>query len=256
MANTKTSRLALSDWQAQTLRLTIFPASGSIVSPHEKWWEQLVGEPPVDVLSQPRLGSYQAGGPFENGKLVLVVEPLKMDWVYTTLDNESDDAVSVGRLDTGLDVLRDIANRWFKNASVPSVARIAFGAVLISPIDSRETGYALLSSYLRFEVDANDTSDFLYQINRRRDALTNIVGLRINRLTKWSLMTLFRTRMALNPESSRLISEEKRGAFARIELDINTSPDFQGELNLLQQITVFDELIDLGIEIVQQGDIP
>lgn len=38
-------------------------------------------------------------------------------------------------------------------------------------------------------------------------------------------------------------------------MDINTVPDFQGELSREQLPQVFQELVDLGREIAKEGDI-
>jgi hypothetical protein len=42
----------------------------------------------------------------------------------------------------------------------------------------------------------------------------------------------------------------------RLELDINTLPEFQGELERAQLSSLFHELVDLAVEIANQGDIP
>jgi hypothetical protein len=41
-----------------------------------------------------------------------------------------------------------------------------------------------------------------------------------------------------------------------IELDINTSPDYQEDLPKEKLPQIFRELVDLGKEIVKEGDIP
>ena len=44
--------------------------------------------------------------------------------------------------------------------------------------------------------------------------------------------------------------------FAQLELDINTALDFQGEFEKGQVQSIFAELVQLGCEIAEQGDIP
>jgi hypothetical protein len=42
----------------------------------------------------------------------------------------------------------------------------------------------------------------------------------------------------------------------RVEVDINTSQDFQGELPQVLLPKILEELINLGQEIIREGDIP
>jgi hypothetical protein len=61
--------------------------------------------------------------------------------------------------------------------------------------------------------------------------------------------------LRIGPESVESIFEAEYFA-CRIELDINTVPDFPGELDREILQPIFGDLVDLGQEIVREGDIP
>ncbi len=103
-------------------------------------------------------------------------------------------------------------------------------------------------------IDPDGSSDLFYQINRPRPSATPIEGLRINRLTKWSVQIAQRLTVTLGPDGvvARTIGEEQA---CRLELDINTAPTFSGMLPVEHLEQLLREMIDLGREIAQQGDV-
>jgi len=131
--------------------------------------------------------------------------------------------------------------RWL--AGCPPLQRLAFGAVLTRPVDDLLTGYRQISDYLPFvQLDPESSSDFSYQINRPRNS-TVISGLRINRFSRWSVARVFASTF-----------DTQIGC--RVELDINTAQEFQGELPQEKLPVIIQELVDLGKEIAENGDIP
>ena len=134
--------------------------------------------------------------------------------------------------------------------------RLAFGAVLLQPIKSHQDAYKQLGHYLpSITLDPEGSSDFLYQINRRRDSTTGVAGLKINRLSKWAMVNFMTMRFSSSPELMLYHPSTATTSFVQLELDINTVPDFQGELEREQLPSVFSELVQLGCEIASQGDI-
>ncbi len=254
MSDIQKERLPLSKWEAQMLRLTVFPSPAADIVTHN-WWEELVGEPPVDVRSQPRMGSRQEGGPFARGKLVLNIEPIRIDWLYTNVSDPNSPSVSVGPFEENLGLFQELVERWFNLETAPSAVRLAFGAILLAPAETREEGYRQLSPYLPFDLDPVGSRDFLYQINRPRAPRSKIEGLSINRLTKWSVMSSHEVLFAVTPDKSEQIGIEKVRYACRLELDINTSPEFEGELSREEQSGTFRELVEIGTEIVLEGDV-
>ena len=134
---------------------------------------------------------------------------------------------------------------------------MAFGVVLLSPMDSRVLGYRQLAAYLpAVNIDPDHSTDFFYQINRARDSATGITNLRINRLSKWSVAQISTAGLVLEP-TRILYHDVPQGYLAcRLELDINTAAERREPLPRETVSNVWQELLNLGREIVIDGDQP
>lgn len=253
-------RLPLAEWQVETLRMTVFP-SQPLQTEAVTWWADLAGEPPEASLRLPRTHGLQEEGPFGvgEGKLVLRVEPNRVDWVLAPRENPGAEVAGflvVGSLPELPESFCQVISRWFDFETCPSAQRMAFGAILLRPVMDYQASLVQLTAYLPFlESVRGDVSDFLYQINRRRDSSTGIPNLRINRLSKWSVAAVTSSEVALQPHTMRLSPTQTQYA-CRLELDVNTVPNFPGELSRDQQPIVFRELVHLARQIAGQGDIP
>lgn len=254
----ESARLSLTAWQVETLRLTAFPSPAAQVT-EPTWWTDLVGEPPETRILHPRKGGWQEKGPFKGGKLVLRVQPNRIDWLFTPVNDQEQEVESfptIGSFPESLDVFLPLMVRWFDLETCPPVQRLAFGAVLLQPVEDRQAGYRQISPYLpSVQLDPEGSSDFSYRINRPRDSSSGIIGLRINRLSRWSVATWRAAEFSVGPALVGYFPGEEHYA-CRLELDINTVPDFQGELHREQLPQIFEELVDVGKEIATEGDIP
>jgi len=136
----------LSVWQAEILRVTCFPSSTTSLSA-TNWWENVIGEPPENTSVRAREGLRQEEGIVNDKKIVLGVQPTRIDWVMQSTENENLLPIGAfGAFTDNLDSFLTIISRWLKIA--PPLTRIAFGSVLSFPVDTRETGYELLAKYL------------------------------------------------------------------------------------------------------------
>ena len=254
----ESARPSLTAWQVETLRLTAFPSPAAQVA-EPTWWTDLVGEPPDTRISRPRMGGHQEEGPFRGGKLLLRVQPNRIDWSFTTAEDQEREVESfptIGSFPESLEKFLPLMLRWFELEPCPPAQRLAFGAILLQPVEDRPAGYRQISPYLpSIRLDPEGSSDFSYQINRPRDSISGITGLRINRLSKWSVATWRAVGLSMEPTRIGYFQSQEHYA-CRLELDINTVPDFQGELHREQLPRIFEELADLGKEIATEGDIP
>ena len=245
-------------WQVNTLRMTAFPSPAAQVT-EPTWWADLMAEPPEKRISQPRRGERREEGALAKGKLTLGVGLIRIDWVYTVADDpkfEVDGFPTVGTLPEALETFRLLMHRWFALDTCPPIQRLAFGAILWQPVENLQTGYQQLATYLpAVALDHEGSSDFGYQINRPRTSSTGMAGLRINRLSKWSVMSLGSAEFAISAPGIAYIAQPLSFA-CRVELDINTVPEFRGEFTGEQLPQIFAELVDFGCEIARRGDIP
>jgi len=103
--------------------------------------------------------------------------------------------------------------------------------------------------------DSPDCSDFLYQINRPR-ASTLTEGEPVNRLSKWSAAASQTVHLNLLPISRQTLAPVSAVKIAtRLELDISTRAYRTSPLDHSTIPAIFDELLDLGLEISERGDI-
>jgi hypothetical protein len=208
---------------------------------------------------RPRQGGSQEEGAFATGKLILSIGPTRIDWLLTGVSEQKsngEDTLTIGAFPDVLRSFQELIERWFTLETCPSLIRVAFGAVLLQPSASHQDAYQQLGRYLSsMTLDPEGSSDFFYQINRRRDSTTGIAGLKINRLSKWAMVN-FTTMMFSGSPERILYHPSMSASFVQLELDISTVPDFQGEFERGQLQPVFSELVRLGCEIASQGDIP
>ncbi len=255
--DTTLNRPPLSAWQTELIRFTAFPSPLMTVA-KQNWWEELMGEPPMKQNREPRTFEQTDEGPFKNGRLILSVSPIRIDWLYTVPESSLNEAVTrLAVLGSFEQVVKDFSALIYKWLSIPdlNLARVAFGSVLLQEVDTHANGYALVSSYLPFKLDSKNMSDFLYRINRKRNSAT-INELVINRLSTWSAIS--RQNFALLASAGHAIQQSlSEPVYAiRLELDINTAQDYGNNLPTEKLGDIFLESTKLGIEIAQEGDIP
>jgi hypothetical protein len=259
MSDKKTKQLAsMNEWQTAHLRLTAFHEPTINVQEIE-WWQKIVGVPPESRTFRPKSGELREEGPFETGMLTLNIQPLRIDWHLTKAHQTElpeEDLPTIGEFPKISEIFLTLMRSWLKNGA-PKLGRVAFGAVLMLPVQSRQVGYERLAAYLPgIKLDPNESSDFLYQINKPRNSKLEIPDLRVNRLCKWSVAVFGRASMHLNLVTGRSEQFSSPDVYAcRLEMDINTAADFKDTLPQDQLVSIFEELVALGKEIIERGDI-
>lgn len=257
MSETTRSASELSVWQTEGLRLTAFTSPAAQFS-QQNWWSEIVGEEPEKRDSKPRTGEQLESGKYGNGRLILRVNPTRIDWQFAAIENESPEDVKIpviGSFPESRDVFSELMQRWLELDAMPPIVRLAFGTNLLHPVDNPESGHEFLLRYLPFNFNLEGTSDFLYQISRRKDS-TIIPNLKINRLTKWFLAVIQNVMVSFVPGQITTVPIDFQTFVASLELDINTVPDVGIELNRNILPQLFNELINFGNQIAQEGDRP
>ncbi len=243
-------------WRGELFRLTAF------FLPHDhidssNWWENIVGEPPEIRNQQPKVGIQQEEGAYQGGRLILIVQPDRADWIFIPAFDPQTGSPAFDRLPdygSALNIFRQVVQHWFEIC--PQISRVAFGNVLNYPVPDRPTGYRFLGKYLHnVQLDPENSSDFHYQINRRRSS-KKIPGLFLNRLSKWSANIAKFSRFAIGPVVQEFIVSSTDLIFAHLELDINTVSENQQPFSCEQLPVIFSELVELAYEIAEQGDVP
>lgn len=251
------ARLPFAQWVAEQFRLTAFPLTGAGPLPAEQWWETLVGTPAEESAANLKAGSKTLAGTFHGGKLILKLEPGRIDWLLLPLETDpttgfSGELPAIGPITENLEAFSEIATGWLSQNDLPDLIRAAFGAVVRHPEPDRPSAYIQLRDYLPFRIDP-DSSDLNFQVNVPVASHSGVEGLRVNRLSRWSVMGL--ARLQLRIESSRVLGEVPQivDHAIRLELDINTSQEIRGPLPRERLIEVYRELVSLGREIITEG---
>ncbi len=249
-------------WKVETLRLTVFTNTVLDVEPI-KWWEGVTGDRSESKTIQPRLNSLHEMGRIKDGlcNLSLEVQPSRIDWVFAAYVSQPvlQDFPTFAELPRALDLFHEVLDKWI--AECPPAQRLAFGMVLIEGTNDKKSSYEELRRFLpAVKLDADNSSDFLYQINRKRASKTGIRNLNINRLSKWSAVKLSGMMLQLGTAegqpAAKILQAGKELNGCRVELDINTAPDFEGVLPKESLQPVVKELIELAAEIAATGDTP
>lgn len=239
-------------WGANQLRLTAFPAPAAVIRTPD-WWAQVTGETPDQTTHNVKQAVFEVTGTFEEGTLGLRILPLRIDWLYTPVTPDGLPAVPeiIGPFKAGIDHFAPVMDRWFAQADCPELLRLAFGSVLLDPVETRQAGYRQLGHFLpSIKLDIDNSSDFLYQINRPRRS-TVVDDLLLNRLSKWTVSS-FQSFVA----SGAGVAFADKTFACRLETDINSSPEYSQPLPRAALTGMFHEYVALASEIADKGDIP
>jgi len=234
-------------WLVASLRLTVFPAPDTDQDKILKW-KEVIGEVPENSVNHPKAGVFQESGKYGKGIMTLNMAPGRIDWLFNPLiksDSLLDSFPNIGELSITVEQFKLFGLAWLK--SIHPLTRMAFGANLILPSESQKTAYEVLGRYLHGVKIDPDSSDFSYSINRTRPTKLALPGVKINRLSKWQAIMLLL--------SANDVTRQTNFA-CNLELDINTAPSPRLEIGKDDIGPLFEEFIDLGVEIAREGDVP
>jgi len=246
-------------WQVEGVRFTAFPLETFKAIEYD-WWESLCGEPPETRMINPRNGTIHEEGKFENGIFTVDVAPFRLDYKYSVPNRppDSDKLSTLGDLDNVIEKFNVYVNKLINLDKITDLQRLAFGAILFQQVDSKKAGYEILSKYLPFRIEADKVSDLFFQINRPRNSLLETTLL-LNRLTKWSVGAIDLVALELSRSGEKTTTKSFSTTnliyAVRLELDINTSPEYQGPFKKKDILPIFEELIDLGKVTSRKGDL-
>lgn len=250
-------RLEFDEWLAESLRLTVFPAGEATVRATD-WWQQVTGAEPDQVSTSGKRAVSAAEGIFEGKKLLLRSVLDRTDWFLVPTDSATEEAVlnfeppAIGHAGEAFALFSSIAEKWFLSRDLPTINRIAFGATLLDPVGDRRSAYAALGEYIPVEIDP-DSSDLLYQINLPHVESASVPGLEFNRLSKWLVTQHEFFAVPVGGVLGTPIAQGSSPLAIRLELDINTMPQFKGPIPKNKLPRVYHELVRAGRNIVSNG---
>ena len=241
-----------SGWLAENLRLTIFTTGTPDPVGLSGSWKGVVDDEPDTVELKPKEHVLQESGSFREATLTFRHIPHRIDWILRPSGAILDTWDAIGTFADETPPFVELMKKWL--AVSPEISRLAFGATLINLVRDHDEGYTKVSGYLPFDVDLG-ARNFSYQINRRRASRLGVPGLEINRLSKWSCMA--RRTAHLSVGDITMVDDSPPSRFAvRLEVDINTVPEYPESLTPGNLADLLDECVALGVEIAEKGDVP
>ena len=239
-------------WNVEHLRLTIFHPSGVDTS---NLWERLMHVLPESRDERPREGVVQQQGEAGGNRLLLITRADRFDW--TVIPNPASDA---GIMPTPILVDINQAVTLIQDAlrislqAVTVMDRLAFGALLGQQVADPTEGMSRLSEYLpRLGLEEQGVSDFVYQINRRRQSF-RVPHAQLNRVARWSSEQIIQARLRITPALLPQVQPSGTGFVNRLLLDVNTVPGTSaiahGRFSGL-----FVELVEIACKVASEGDV-
>lgn len=244
-----------SKWNVNTLRFTLFPSQPYSIN--EESWKKIFGNPPDSYSHNIKNNKRHYEGEFGNGVMNLDLTPMRVDFNYVPKSSVPPSEM----FDLSLGPVEEVAqefifsmNKFLEIKDCPFAQRIAFAPSYFMPTETRMSGYKLLDKYLpKVEIDPENSSDFLYQINRARESKV-VNHLLINRLTKWRVVQ-YQSIIPQNMKGVHLELSTNKEYSLSLEMDINSQANYKQEFDLETQRKLFNEFIELSREILSSGDV-
>jgi hypothetical protein len=248
----------MSNWVVESHRLTLFRFPGTSFDV-EGVWRAMAGREPDELTKKAATGKVSASGVLAGGRLIVQHDPLRVDVVYFAAQAEDEIGSrfpELGPVGEQTEMFVNLTTNFLRDA--PEALRLAYGLVLGEQATSKMDAYLKLGKRLpTVRLDAENSTDFSYQINRPRSSKV-LPGLSINRLSQWACNQLVHQMIAVQNGSRLevLRPPEAQTAYrCRLELDLSTSQDRREALPSDRVPNLFMELVELAREISEMGDV-
>ena len=238
-------------WSVEHLRLTIFHPSGIHTLP---LWEQLMGVSPENRDERPREGVVHQQGEAGGNRLILTTYAERLDWIAIPNPTTGPRIVAAPVL-VDINQTMTLMRRALDVSlhSVRVVNRLAFGALLGEQVANPSRGMSRLLKYLpRLGLEDQGVSDFVYQINRRRQS-SRAPHAQLNRVARWSLEQIIGGEVRISAGQAPQQSSTE-GFTNRLLLDVNTVPG-NNTIAIDRIPGLFIELMEIAGKVASEGDI-
>ena len=220
----------------------------------DKWWQDINGVPPdtEQIYRQQQVKMQQ--GVIDGHHLTVQSQSNRIDWVLTTgkqIPNESQQN-TIESLPTLLEFFLKIVKCWLK--ACPPSSRLAFGASLVKQVSDMRSGHEYLLQLLpNLNLNPDDVSDLIYQVNRRKKSMS-APGIMINRLCRWSVVQIHNIGVTMDAVGTPISSSSQEHYACKLDLDINTVPS-DDNIPTNNAYPIFEELTKYGCTIAAKGDV-
>lgn len=212
------------NWQTESVRVTFLGSpegSGKSLS-----WSSVTGVDPETVTNKPAQQIKTEEGVWENGHLVLSVNPARIDFTYTGLPPA--DFKGTPNLGDFAEVSKKL-EKALKQTEAPKCARIAIGARLQVLFSSQAECVKFLRNVMPGLAIDDECVDIMLQFNRQKKLKQS--GVLANRIVRWSQLMVQTFAVPVGSEKQFLENKQVLdGSVAsvqyvvQLELDYNTAP--------------------------------
>ena len=238
---------AISAWRVETLRFTFF-YSEHLDARDKNWWSSVAdGAQPETQINKPSQGEYLEGGNYLDGQFELKVAFNRVDWILHYPLASLPDGPCFGTLEDIAEILLKAIGSWVMFSSLKPV-RVAFGAVLVHPVENPVEGNRLFAEYIPFfNADVTAVRDLFLQVNYPK--LSDVIeGLMINEVTKWGVLT--GQYMEL---SGGIVPRPVTNYMFRSELDLSTSFERVEPFDVSQTNALLKSMLNVSLRTLTEG---
>lgn len=242
-----------SNWDAEQIRCTMFFQVSPLTIELDELWAKY-GDADAEVIKQPNQQRVQYKQNLGDYLFMMSAEIDRIHWTLAS-DKFTEDVVDTSYSKMQREFIGSVSP-WLGEDALPPLVRIAYGAVLNMPCESKKQGYEKLQEYLPdVKLDPVASYDFSYQINRRRNSKIIEDLEYINRLSAWSVAKFTKMAIQIGGQGTKGLPIGAAFFSCRLALDINTPVENTKPFDHLGIPKLFDELCKAGVEIADFGDI-
>ena len=262
MPSTTPSLPPASEWKAEHARFTlIYAQSEPNLQKKREVLQTITSKEPFEQVF--RHGTYTEGGEWHGGTLRIASLTGRMDFVYNPNEKVESGSATVkanvremASFSKVFDPLQEAMQKWLEVDEGP-VQRLAFGATIFLPVNDRLEGYQKIAGYLRdLKIDAENSRDLLYRINRPRTV--NIDGdlFFVNRLSTWSVGIRRAFTFTVSTSGANPMGSTPSESMLMIEMDLSTDANREGLFKAEESNELLKIFVGLAVEICENGDVP
>ena len=251
--------MKLPSWNAESLRFTAFcddlPDLSSIT-----WWDDVIGEPSESQSIKRREGRLVESGVVGDDELPFSLSVQQADnrieWRAGSGAIALPSTEGLGSFPDVQDRLTEYVSKWFENVEI-SVHRMAFGAILSTPVESVDSGYKILNDLVPgVLVDTDLWSDLMLRFNI--PTVSDVIDeMPINCLRTWCIAQIWQLNIlgVIGKGTSQFSGESPEPTTkVRLELDINTDASRSLPIDSENTLALFRELVSIGNNIASTSN--
>lgn len=248
-------------WNAEQLRCTIFPSESPLSRDLKQLWIGLTGEKHDEYFERP--DQHQIVKQREGFQFTIISHLDRVHFYFTPLEHsdpqESPDPGFnfIGEYTKMLPIFIQAVAPWLRLEHWGAILRVAIGANLFYPVESRIEGYKHLDRLLpSYTFNFDNTRDFGYKVNRRLDTEIGGTSSYINRISQWSVLRKQAVGIVISDTAEPRTQALSPNIYAcRLLQDISTPQDLTTTLESSEVPGIIEHLHNLGTEIAEKGDI-